>query len=558
MKLSPEIRWLIDRWGLPREQAVTGIVNDLLASERTGGSTALKLSSPVADWGRAASPAGEEATSPLVRLSHGGEEYIQSRRCYLAEESIATRILRIAGPAPLSPSEEDLETLLKRLFPHAAEGDLQLKAARTALEQRLLVLTGGPGTGKTFTLSRILSLLIDCGISADFIRLAAPTGKAADRMKQSIEQSFSTASEGDDTGRRKDLRRIARGSSTIHSLLGYNPSKGRCRHEAGTPLSCEVLILDECSMIDLHLFRALMEALPGNARLILLGDPLQLQSVGQGNVLGDLVDHASSPESPLHPCHIHLTESQRFKNRRGIKALAQALESSDVDAAEALLLAARDHSGDGIAWINPDRGRIPYQAMPEAVRSAVEAVAAAPDGQTALGLLGSVCILTAHRNHSLGAKSIGERITRELKSKGIAPAQGLPPNVPVIVNENDPETGLRNGAVGILHTASDGTRRAYFPGTDQEPAKHPVGALPEHGPAWAITIHRSQGSEYDDVLVVLPAGESQLTTRELLYTAITRARRNVHIAGSMETVKQAVAKPSNRLTLLKAALDRVA
>ena len=558
MKLSPEIRWLIDRWGLPGEESVTGIVKDLLESERTKGSTALQLPSPVTDWGRAASAAGDPGTSPLVRIGHGGAEYLQSRRCYLAEESIATRILGIAGAHPLPPPGAGLESFLKSLFPHAAEGDLQLKAARTAWEQRLLILTGGPGTGKTFTLSRILSLLIECGISADFIRLAAPTGKAADRMKQSVEQSFSTAGEEDDSQRRKDLLRIARGSSTIHSLLGYNPSKGRCRHDAKTPLSCEVLILDECSMVDLHLFRALLEALPADARLILLGDPLQLQSVAQGNVLGDLVSHAADPASPLHSCHIHLTESQRFKDRKGIKALAQALESSDADAAEALLLAAQGASEDGVAWIKPERGRIPYKAFPETVRRAVEAVASARDGQTALDLLGSVCILTAHRNHSLGAKAIGERITRELKSHGIGPAKGQPPNVPVIVNENDPETGLRNGAVGILHTVNDGVRRAYFPGPDKEPTPYPVGALPDHSPAWAITIHRSQGSEYDDVLVILPSGESPLTTRELLYTAITRARRNVHIAGSLDIVKTAVKTRSDRVTLLKAALDRVA
>ena len=131
------------------------------------------------------------------------------------------------------------------------------------------------------------------------------------------------------------------------------------------------------------------------------------------------------------------------------------------------------------------------------------------------------------------------------------------PNQPVIIKVNDPETGLRNGAIGVLHTDAEDKRRVWFKSRHSAEAEHyPIGALPEHGPAWAITIHRSQGSEYDDVLVILPREESPLATRELLYTAITRAKKRVYVAGSMDAVRKAVETPAKRITLLSSALDR--
>jgi exodeoxyribonuclease V alpha subunit len=166
--------------------------------------------------------------------------------------------------------------------------------------------------------------------------------------------------------------------------------------------------------------------------------------------------------------------------------------------------------------------------------------------------MGKVCILTAHRQHAIGAEAISRQITEQLIHHGIHPALQRLPNEPLIINANDSETGLRNGTVGILYTDAQGVRWAYF----QEGRDISLGMLPDYSPAWAITIHRSQGSEYDDVFVILPSEESPLATRELLYTAITRAKKNVFIAGSLQTIQKAVNSASNRTTLLTQALAR--
>ena len=549
MKNPPEIQWLIDRWGLPDDGPAIERVREFLEAERVVGSTALSLASSVPSWGHAAAAPADSNDSPLVLLEDGA--YLQSRRCYLAEQSVAGRILHFADSKienALSLSSEDGTDPVVSLFDGAAEDDLQVKAARTALQHRLTIITGGPGTGKTYTLARILALLVGEGQRPDFIRLAAPTGKAADRMKQSVEASVASLQTPDET-RRESLLRIARRSSTLHTLLGYNPSTSRCRHDAATPLPCEVLIVDECSMVDLHLWKVLLEALPDSARLILLGDPLQLQSVGQGNIFGDLVGHAKSDSSPLHGSLVRLTESRRFRDRPGISKLAEALEKSDAQAAESLLRDALQYPG--ITWIDLTKGMLPYDKIPTTIRDAIGAVANASSPEAALEALGKVCILTAHRSHSLGAGDISKAITRELANRGV----GRIPNEPVIINTNDPETGLRNGAVGILHTDEQGVRRAWFRDGDGNPQAYSVGSLPDNSPAWAITIHRSQGSEYDDVLIILPKNESPLNTRELLYTAITRARKNVIIAGTIEAVKAAVNTLQARITLLGKALD---
>jgi len=554
MKNLPEIQWLIDRWGLPDDGPAIERARELLEAERVIGSTAISLVVPVPSWGRAAAAPADSNDSPLVLLEDGA--YLQSRRCYLAEKSVAERILHFADPLKenaLSIASDDGADPVASLFDGVSEDDQQVKAARTALERRLTIITGGPGTGKTYTLARILALLVGAGQSPDFIRLAAPTGKAADRMKQSVEASVTSLQTPDET-RREALLQIARRSSTLHSLLGYNSSTSRCRHDAAKPLPCEVLIVDECSMVDLHLWKVLLEALPDSARLILLGDPLQLQSVGQGNVFGDLVGHAKSDLSPLHGSLVRLTESRRFRDRPGISKLAEALEKSDEQGAEALLRAAGQHPG--ITWIDLPKGMLPYDKIPATIRDAIGAVANAPSPEDALAALGKVCILTAHRRHSLGAGDISKAITRELVKRGAAPSFGRAPNEPVIINTNDPETGLRNGAVGILHTDEQGVRRAWFRDGDGNPRAYSVGSLPDNSPAWAITIHRSQGSEYDDVLIILPKNESPLNTRELLYTAITRARKNVIIAGNIEAVKAAVNTLPARVTLLGKALDR--
>lgn len=537
MTKSPEIEWLQRKWALP-ESAVGAVLE--LVREEGGGSTACEIVDPITDWGNAASAAHEGLPTPLVVVENGGIRYLQSRRLYRAELDIATRILEMAAKEiPWPDASWD-----QGLFPESEKDDLQAAAARMALSRQLTVITGGPGTGKTYTLARILALLVASGVPANAIRLAAPTGKAADRMKKAVSDSLSGLPAGFEH-HLDALARIAESSSTLHALLGYHPGDGVCRFDAGHRLPCSVLIVDECSMVDVLLWRALLEALPDEARLVVIGDPNQLESVGQGNVLAELARAAR--RSKL--AHIHLTEARRFQERPDILSFARALEQSDADAAVKLLEDTKAAPGSrGLAWLETSGGAFDCAAFPPAILAALEKGARAGTPQDALEALGKVCILTAQREYFVGSKAMSAAIDQYIsRQPGVR-------NQPVIINHNDPETGLRNGTVGVIHTSSDEKRKAWFPAGDGTLKEFPVAKLPDFSPAWAITIHRSQGSEFDDVLVILPREESPMATRELLYTAITRAKQNVTVVGDLKTVRRATLKTSQRTTLLAAHL----
>jgi len=556
MTKEPEICWLKDRYGLLDENS-QATARSLLSAERDNGSTAHPLAADplnLESWGNAATIEPEaNRNAPLVIITSDEGPFLQTRRCYLAERSIADRIRALSTDAPVAIDEE----VIQSSFGHPEAGDLQVEAARTALRSKVTIITGGPGTGKTFTLARILTLLLSVGsgISEEKIALAAPTGKAADRMKGAIEASLQGIDETIDS----KLRKVARRSMTLHKLMGAHPVTGECRHSKDNPLPWKLLIIDECSMVDVHLWKALLESLQEGTRLILLGDPKQLQSVGQGNVFADLAAHADGENSLLHGRKVHLTRSIRFAECPGISALAESMQIDGAEGAgeaERLLLTSNDPAGD-LLWINVGEKPLDYSRFPSSLRDALIAVADAETPESALDALQQICILTPHRNSFVGAETLSRNITTALAGRKDRPRPLLPPNEPVIINRNDPETGLRNGAVGVICADAEGKRRAWFRKGNEETESYPLGALPDHSPAWAITIHRSQGSEYDQVFVILPAKKSVMATRELLYTAITRAKQKVLIAGSMEAVKQAVITPSDRVTLLREALDRI-
>lgn len=540
MNSSPDIEWLQRKWGLPGE-AVPAVL--ALLKEESRGSTACAIGAEVRDFGNAAGDA--EGTTPLVITEHAGGRFLQSRRLHRAEREIAGRLLELAGnesPLPFAAKA------LPKLFPGAGENGRQPDAARAAMTRQLAVITGGPGTGKTYALARILALLVASGIPADMIRLAAPTGKAADRMKAAVSDSLAGLPDGFKK-HMDSLARIAESGMTLHKLVGYNPQKGRARFDASQPLPCRVLIVDECSMVDVMLWRTVLLALPRDARLVLIGDPNQLESVGEGNVFAEVVRSASVPGSALAPTHVHLTEARRFKDRPDILAFARALERSDpVAAAEILERAEGPGAPRGIGWLKCPGAVLPCADFPRPVLESLEKVARASTPQDALDALGKICILTAQRDFFVGSQAMSAAIGQHFFQQEGAR------NQPVIINRNDPETGLRNGTVGVIHTDADGRRKAWFHAGDGRLKEVPVAKLPDFSPAWAITIHRSQGSEYDDVLVVLPREESPMTTRALLYTAITRAKRTVYIAGELGSVKKAATTTSDRRTMLAAFL----
>jgi exodeoxyribonuclease V alpha subunit len=542
MKPSPLIEWLIRQWSLPL-QAVPQVERLLRAEDE--GSTAYRLESSLEFSSSHAWSHDGGATAPLVVVRSGEFDYIQSWRMHQAESEIARRLLQMAR----SDSTPKEESVLRSFFPGAADDDQQMLAAATACRRQLTLVTGGPGTGKTHVLARIIALLESSTSLSLPIRLAAPTGKAADRMKKAVADSLAglPTSSGVDPVR---LRQIAESSCNLHVLLGYNPAKGTCRYHRNNTLPCAALIIDECSMIDVTMWQALLDALPTTAKLILLGDPDQLQSVGQGKVFSDMVCEALQAQSLMRPCHVHLTTARRFANSPDIIKLARALQDNDERAA-ARLLETNEGDGNGrggVTWLPMMQGRLSCEKFPTSILQCLKQVAQAASPGAAVEALGKVCILTAQREYFVGSRALSIQIQSFMEKRGKLR------NHPVIIDRNDPETGLRNGMVGIIHEDDDGHRSAWFAGGDGILKNYSVARLPEHSPAWAITIHRSQGSEYDNVLVVLPQEESPMATRELLYTAITRARSHVHIAGVIESVRKAVKTPTARVTLLGNAL----
>lgn len=535
MKANPDfavdLDWLERRWRLPA--AARPIVESLLAAE-TAGSTAWRCPDGIApDWGAALGLPEAPGCSPLLWIEGGGEAFLQSRRVWAAESFLAREFFERARRS--LPSPETIEQSLVRLFPGCAPDHRQVAAVRLAASRELALITGGPGTGKTFTLARLILLLLEEGLAGADIHLAAPTGKAADRMKQSILAGL-PALENLTGASLAGLAQAAEASGTLHRLLGQAQ-----RH--GGLLPGELLIVDECSMVDLGLWEAVLRATEGK-RLILLGDPRQLESVGQGNVLSALVDEVERGDSPLRECHVHLTETHRFRDRPALLEMARALEDSDAGRVVNLL---QEESNDGgLAWLDPGAGFPRMENFPEAVREAWSRLAGADSPEAALAETARVCVLTARREGASGASGINAAIGAWLARGGPLKYQ------PILILRNDAETGLRNGSVGVRR---DG--QAWFAGRGGALEEFALGQLPDFGPAWAMTIHRAQGSEYDEVVVVLPREESPLASRELLYTAVTRARRHATLVGSAGAIEAAATAGSQRLCLLSVAWDRL-
>ena len=524
--MKPESQWLKDKWAMPDEAADAV---ELLFEAHKDGSTACKLDIASSELRHAvAKPDGDQST-PLVAVEMDGSTFLQTRWFFEAEKKIASHLLALNSQASTTCASDKMQNYFSEEGP-------QREAAKLALDRNLAIITGGPGTGKTYTLARILALFIEAGEDAKHIQLTAPTGKAADRMKEAVSEAGKSLT----PDLQEKLAAVASTSRTIHSLLGYHPGKNACTYNAGHRWPCRILIVDECSMIDTLLWQALLEALPDDARLILLGDPSQLESVGRGNVFTEIA-HAGV----LKPARAHLTKSHRFANRPAIFALAKAIEDKKADSASVLITENTDPAcAHGLFWKDATGHSQVLKHLPPAVLEAMQAVAFAPTPEEALKALENVRILTSHRTPAAGQQSLGMEIEKFLLEK--FPGKKIL-NRPVIIDRNDPETGLRNGEVGIVHTAG-GNRAVHF---DKRPPVS-LSKLPEHSPAWSITIHRSQGSEYENVVVVLPQkADSPLATRQLLYTAITRAKKSLFLFGSTEVIEKAVSESAARITLLR-------
>lgn len=450
--------------------------------------------------------------------------------------------------------------------------DHQARAAATALRHNLLLVTGGPGTGKTTTITRLLVLLAAQAQAtsqpAPRVALAAPTGRAAERMAESLRHALQKLSaEGIDSGLCEQLPSTG---TTLHRLLGVIPDSPRFRHHADNPLPYDVIVVDEASMIDLPLMTKLVEAIAPGTRLVLLGDPDQLPSVEAGDVLsailraagdgqrttatdadalrpllGELpVDAIEAKPADFAGARVQLQRGYRQSEALQLAPLASAMR--DGDAVQALQLL-RDAQLTGVHFHDGDID--PLQAWREPLQQYWQALADAATPADALALAGRMRLLTAVREGPQGARGLNARIEDLLAgTRGRALGPGWFHGRLLIIGENSYRHRLFNGDVGIcLHDGDGRGVSAWFPGDDpaNPRAFHPA-ALPLHESAFAMTVHKAQGSEFDQVWLQLPRRDNRVLSRELLYTGITRARNGLHLAGSAEVIEASLARHASR------------
>jgi len=405
---------------------------------------------------------------------------------------------------------------------HEYERDLAariLERLDATPSRRFMVIAGGPGTGKTTTVVRVLVALLTETPELR-ISLAAPTGKAAHRMQQSIAAQLATLPI--DEALRE---RIPRSASTLHRLLGARGDSAFFRHDADRPLDSDVVIVDESSMVDLPLMAKLFAALRPEARIILIGDPDQLASVEVGSVLADITAAATRLGSALDT----LRKPWRFAADSGIGALCAAIRSGDAD--RTLEVLEGTEYPDVILKPLPAAEALGKALSGTSVMATYREALQCDDAAARLAAFETARILCATRGGPAGTTRINETIRDLLSSEELIDPRGaLYHGAPLVVLRNDYGLQVFNGDSAVLHRTDDDARlHACFRTGSGELRRVLAARLPEHAPLYAMTVHRSQGSEFDHVLVVLPPRESPILTRELLYTAVSRARKSVTV-----------------------------
>ncbi|GAB3248964.1 exodeoxyribonuclease V subunit alpha [Alteromonas gracilis] len=491
-------------------------------------------------WPDASTWRDRVAASRLVSTGvlHLDHDLLYLDRYWVEEGQVVEDLLeRSAQPAP-GYDEGRLEAGLLRLFPddEAAE---QRAAAEAAVRQWTTVITGGPGTGKTTTLARLLALLSDCSDRPLRIALAAPTGKAAARMTQAVADAV--ANPGFPTVDRPAVEGLS--ASTLHRLLGWRRDNGtRFRHDRSSRLPHDVIVVDETSMVSLTLMARLIEAVRPDARLVLVGDPDQLTSVEAGAVLKDLKQgFADRDDSPVR------TLARNFRFGR----------AGDDDAIGELAAAIRDDRADD-AWEvligGSERVTLVAPSDVEAIRACVEPTAlalleAGRAGDTAAALrhLDAHRLLCAHRDGPYGVGHWNRQIERWLLERsGTDWFASWYAGQPLIVGANDYGLRLWNGDTGVVVAREGGLQAVFADGGSGRALS--LSRLSEVDTAHAMTVHRSQGSQFGEISVLLPEADSPTLTRELLYTAVTRAQHKVQVIATEECVRAAIARPARRAT----------
>lgn len=469
--------------------------------------------------------------SPLLRgptVLHLDQDLLYFDRYWLEERQVAADVLALAAARPQHRVPD-----IARLFP--AGYDEQRRVAEVALSRGLTVLTGGPGTGKTTTVARLLALLAEqaeLGAAPPLrIALAAPTGKAAARLQEAVQAEIDMLEPAD----RTRLHGVQ--ATTLHRLLGPLPrTSARFRHHRENRLPHDVIVVDETSMVSLTMMARLVEAVRPDGRLLLVGDPDQLASVEAGAVLADLVEGLSTrAEAPV----AKLITSHRFG--ASIGALALAIRVGDANRAIDVLNAGGDH----IEWVDTEApaDHLRGVLVPHALRLREAAVLG--DGPAALATLEEHRLLCAHRRGPHGVAYWNRLVERWLAEEtDVRQWASWYAGRPVLVTANDYGLRLYNGDIGVA-VLRDGVLRAVMAGA-AGPSEFATSRLADIETMHAMTIHKSQGSQVGEVTVLLPPTDSRLLSRELLYTAVTRAKSKVRVVGSAEQLRAAVGRRAAR------------
>ncbi len=557
---------------------------------------------PAGAWAAILGRSGVVASAPLmddgpVRPLVWDGDLLYLQRYWHYELAIAGDLARRCGAVPsvheLRPGilGDGVDRVLDSLFGVEGSGpaDLQRLAARRALAPGVSIIAGGPGTGKTYTVARLLAaahlVAAEQGRPLS-VALAAPTGKAAARMGEAVQAAVTEIHLGEHSG--DVLRTVAATApTTIHSLLGWE-DRTHFRHDRDHPLPEDMVIIDETSMVSLPLMAKLLDAVRPEASIVLVGDPFQLASIEAGTVMSDVVGPAGRPEEAedtagartVAPGSVVATPTlwdslavpvpeagpvgiladrvtvlrtmRRFEGDSTIAALADAVRTGD----RARVLALLEEGADDLRWLRPDDAEGLAELTAGLVTVGQELVLAASggDGAAALDAAGRVKVLAATRRGPNGMADWTDRIERGVAGRvpGFHPDRRWHVGRPVLVTANDRANQVFNGDTGVVVEGDDGMEVSLASGD----------ALRRLAPSrldrvetwWAMTIHKSQGSEFPHAVVSLPDHRSPILTRELLYTGVTRARDRLTIVGGAEAVEQAMARPLARASGLRARL----
>jgi exodeoxyribonuclease V alpha subunit len=536
-----------------------------------------------------------------------------TRRMFVEQRRVATALMARAGrQVPESARIADLDATLARLFPTSGQGTdgpdgEAARAVRLAATKRLALIVGGPGTGKTFSVTRLLAALLDGGRELS-IALAAPTGKAAARMREAIREATDTKAQPLlDVFDEVRARLQALPATTLHRLVGMRPD-GSARHTVDNPIPAQLVIVDEVSMVDLTMMRRLLEAVHPEARLVLLGDRDQLASVEAGCVLADLVpssghrdggttgDAVAAAAGPLAGNTQTFTRSRRFESAPDIALIAACLQSYATrhpdlppdDPHAALERALEVFAGTRHAsqetepdlrierlgrparagvLTRPTETQLAQLAGPYLGGYAAMLVAALGDAtpledprwqRSLLAAFDRYRVLAVHRRGPLGVQQLEQALAQRVHAalevgrgertgrRGIDLGEGHWIGRPILITENAYDVGLMNGDVGIVLDLADGPA-AVFPHEDPDSVRVvALSRLPPHEGALAMTVHKSQGSQFEHVALVLAGRDSPIQTRELVYTGVTRAKQRLSWLGDIDELRTALARQVRR------------